>query len=312
MENLSDNEELAKRFLLGNVSEAERAQIEDRFLADDDSYQELLIVEDDLIDAYVRDELPAPERELFEKWYLTSQPRRERVEFAQTLFTSVSSKSTSLVAAREPDHPVSWWHSLVDYLIARHPALGFTMAAALLVVALGGLWLLTEKTRARPAPQEAQSIPPAPVPSRESPSPQIAVVEQPQSKAEEETSNTPAREIPKRTMPMVATFTLMPGTVRGESSAQLNLSARATEIHLQLGMDGDVYKKYRATLSTPEGRKVWSGGVANKPSMKSAYITLSFPANLLKSGDYLLEIGGANADGLWKSVADYSFRVVKK
>jgi hypothetical protein len=312
LENLLENEELVKRFLLGNVSEPERAQIEDRFLEKDDSYQELLIVEDDLIDAYVRGQLPATERALFEQRYLIYPSRRERVEFARTLFDSVSGKAAAVVPAREPDRSHSWWRSLFGGLLNGRPALGFIMAAALLVVVLGGLWLLMERVRTRPVPEEAQINPPTSAPPSESPSPQIAQAEQPPSKPEKDASHTPTRETPERTVPVVATFTLLPGMVRGESGTQLTLPAKATEVRLLLGMDGQTYKKYRATLATPEGRKVWSREVADKPSMKSANITLSLPANLLKDGDYVLEISGENAGGKWESIADYAFRVVKK
>ena len=310
MENVLNNEELAKRFLLGNVSESERAAIEDGFLAPDDSYQELLIAEDDLIDAYVRGELPASERELFERWLLASQNLRERVEFAQTLFNSVSGKA---VPARVPDRPVSWWRSLAGAFITRRPALGFTFAAALLVIVLGGLWLLTDRRRTRPSPEQAKAIQPTPVTPRESSTP-IATAEQQQPTRDEENSNrTPARETPKRTAPVVATFTLVPGLVRGENGAgALALPAGATEVRLRLTLEGERYKKYRATLSTPEGRTVWSIEVTNGPSMKSTHLTASIPADLLKNGDYVLDLSGAKAAGGWESVADYAFRFVKE
>lgn len=313
MENVLDNSELAKRFLLGNVSESERGEIEDRFLANDDFYQELLIAEDDLIDAYARGELPAAERVLFERCCLSTQSGRERVEFAQTLFNSVSNKAAAVVSARVPDRPVSWWRSLFGALAIRRPALGFTFAAALLVTVLGGLWLLTDRGRTRPAPQQAQTTQPRPVTPRESSAP-IETAEQQQPTRDEENSNrTPARETPKRTAPVIATFTLLPGLVRGESGAgPLVLPAGATEVRLRLTLEGETYKKYRATLSTPEGRKVSSRDITDGPSMKSAQLTLSFPAEILKGGDYVLALSGANADGKWEGVADYAFRIVKK
>lgn len=325
LESLLNNDKLAKRFLLGDVSESERAQIEDRLLADEDFFQELLIVEDDLIDAYVRDELSASERGLFEQGYPTSPSRRARIEFAKTLLASVSGKPASVVPAvitaheREPARPVSWWHTLFGGLFIRRPAFGFTMAAvvALLVVVLGGLWVLTERTRTPSAPQEAQvsppiNAPPMPVTPRETPSPQIAEAERPPSNSGKETTELPTRETPKRTAPVVATFTLLPGALRGESGTRLVLPAGTTEARLRLGMEGEAYKKYRATLWTPEGRQVWSRGITNGSSPNSARLTLSLPANLLKNGDYVLSVSGANADGDWQSVADYSFRVVKK
>jgi cell division septation protein DedD len=368
LENLPDNAELAKRFLLGDVSDAERAQIEDRFLASDDFHQELLLAEDDLIDAYVRGELPANDRALFARSYLNSPARSERLEFARRLSHTVSGKplTAAAVAAditadtaadtiadtvadtapgRAHARTSSPWHSLFGDIFVRRPAHGFALAAAaLLFVVLGGLWLLWETAPPRPAPEIAQTIPPAPpapspsaaapapappapaaapvqtlspaapAPSpRESASPRIAGAEKSPSNPEKKVPA--SRETPGKRTPFVVALTLLPGLARGESSAQLILPDAATEVRLRLGMDGETYKKYRATLSTPEGRKVWSRVLTHKPATEPGRLTLSLPADLLKSGDYVLEIGGANADGgdvVWESVADYAFRVLRK
>lgn len=304
---------MAKRFLLGNLSESERAEMEDGFLTQDDFYQELLIAEDDLIDAYVRDELPAPERALFEQRRLTLPHTRARVEFAQALFNSVSGK-TAVTPARVPDRGVSWWQFLAGPFATRRPALAFTFAAALLVIVLVGLWFLTDKRRTRRVPEQAKTIQPTPAPPRESSTP-IPTAEQQQVTRDEVNSNrTPATETPKRTAPVIATFTLSPGLVRSENGAgPLVLPSGTTEVQLRLSLEGETHKKYRVTLSTPEGRKVWSRDVTGgRPSIESTHITLSLPADLLESGDYVMDLSGANADGKWESVADYSFRVVKK
>jgi len=314
LDNRVDNQELAKRFLLGSVTESEREQIEDGFLAQADLYQELLMAEDDLIDAYVRGELPARQRALFEQRCLTSQRDRERVEFARTLFNSVSGRT---VPARVSEDSVSWWASMAGSLITRRPALGFAFAAALLVFVLGGLWFLTDNWRTRPTPEQAKSVQPAPATPRES-STAVSTAEQPQLTSDLVNYNqTPAGEGPKRTAPVIATFTLLPGLVRGEGAGALAVPAGATEVRLRLTLDAGPYQKYRATLSTPEGRKIWSQDVVpnvakGRASTKSNLLTLGVPADLLKSGDYVLDLSGANATGKWESVADYSFRIVKK
>jgi hypothetical protein len=311
-----DNEELLKRFLLGDLPESERAEIEDRFLANDDFFQELLSGEDDLIDAYVRGELPPAERALFERRCLPTQHGRQRVEFARTLFNSISGKTETVITTPEQDKTVSWRRSFFGKLFGGRPALGFTLAAALLVIILGGLWLLRDGARTRFATepeQVRQTITPAP-PHESTAPPTNAPLEQEQSHPETETANsTPSRETPKKTSPVVAAFTLQPGMVRGESgSGPLALSNGATEVRLRLMLEGEDYKQYRATLSTAEGRKLWGRVITNKTSNKSANLSLSLPADLLKSGDYVIELSGANADGRWESVADYSFRVVRK
>jgi len=312
-----DNEKLLKRFLLGDLSESERTEMEDRFLADDNLFQELLIGEDDLIDAYVRGELPAAESALFERCCLSTQHGRQRIEFAQTLFNSLSDKTEAIVATREQATTVSWWRSLFDKFVGHRPVLSFTLAAALLVVIFGGLWLLRETARTRftSEPEQARQTMTPTSPPLESTSPPANVpLEREQSQREKENSNSaPSRETPKKTSPVIATFTLLPGMVRGESGAgALILPDGATEVRLRLMLEGEDYKQYRATLLTPEGRKLWGRVVAKGTSKKSGNLGLSLPANLLKSGDYVLGLSGANSDGKWESVADYSFRILRK
>ena len=286
--------------------------MEDGFLAEDDSYQELLIAEEELIDDYARDKLAAPERVLFEQRLLTSPQLRERVEFAATLFHSVSKKAVATPALL-PEATVPWWRPLAAPFIIRRPALSFGFAAALLVIVLGGVWFLTDKLRPRLAPEQAQTIPPPPVSQRESPTPGGSPEPQQLTGDEVTPIRTPVTETPERTAPVFATFTLTPGLVRGEGIAEpLVLRAVATDIRLRLTLEGEPFEKYRATISTPEGTRVWSGQLGNGSSIKSSLLTLSLPARLFKNGDYVLDLSGANAPGKWESVADYSFRIVKK
>jgi hypothetical protein len=317
-----DNDELAQRFLLGNLSESERTEVEDRFFANDDFFQELLIGEDDLIDAYVRGELPAAERALFERCCLPTQTGRERVEFAKALFKSVSIDDPAAAAVgamrREADRKVSQsrWRSLFDAFANRRPALSFALAAALLVIVLGGLWLLTNRGRTRSGQEEVRTTQPTPVTPHESSTP-IEIAEQQQPASDDKNSNlTPPKETPKRTVvisPVIATFTLLPGMVRDESgTTPFVLPGSATEVRLQVMLEGEGYKQYRATLSTADGRKLWGRVVTKGASSKSGNLTLSLPADLLRNGDYVLDLSGANAYGKWESAADYSFRVVKK
>jgi hypothetical protein len=325
LENVLNNGESAKRFLLGDVSESERAQIEDRFIADDNFYDQLLIAEDDLIDDYVRGDLSAAERALFERTLSASQTRDERVKFAQSLLNSASGGASD-VASGVAARPVSRWLSLSRSWPVRRQAAGLILAAASLVLMFGGLWFLIDGRRARHAPQRAQTSQPTqtsrPTPDAEArlqATPGAAAQQQsptPEARQQpvpevENSNREPARERPKRTKPVIAAFTLSPGLVRGASGANsLALRAGTKEVRLRLTLDDTTYKNYRALLSTPEGRKVWSRDVAGKRSSKSA-LTLTVPANLLKSGDYVLELSGANDGDGWESVADYSFRVVR-
>ena len=80
-----NDEKLIVQYLLGNLSEEEQVRIEDRAFSDSAYMGALEAAEADLIDAYVHNELSQAERLGFERRFLTSSNRRNKVEFARDL-----------------------------------------------------------------------------------------------------------------------------------------------------------------------------------------------------------------------------------
>jgi anti-sigma factor RsiW len=80
----SDDDALIK-YLLGELSDQGRDQIEDKYFADDAFHERLLVLEEELTDSYVREELSPEQRQHFEKWFLRSPERVERLAFARAL-----------------------------------------------------------------------------------------------------------------------------------------------------------------------------------------------------------------------------------
>ena len=72
-------------YLLGLLPEAEAEQLDELSITDEEFAWQLRAAEDDLVDAYVRDSLPATTRARFEEYYLASPRHRERVTFARSL-----------------------------------------------------------------------------------------------------------------------------------------------------------------------------------------------------------------------------------
>jgi len=71
------------RYLLGSLSEDERNRLEENFFADDAKFEELEVLEDELIDDYVAGELSPDERRQFESKLKQSPRLVERVHFAR-------------------------------------------------------------------------------------------------------------------------------------------------------------------------------------------------------------------------------------
>ena len=78
----SDNEKIIIAYLLGELPEEELQRFERRYLKDDNLFQELNEVEDELIDDYVSGALSVERRASFEKSFLSSPERRDKVQFA--------------------------------------------------------------------------------------------------------------------------------------------------------------------------------------------------------------------------------------
>src|SRR5215211_5709259 len=78
-----NNEKLISRYLLGELSEEQQVEIEDRAFANKEYLASITAIENDLIDEYVRHELSEADRRKFESRFLASAERRKRVEFAK-------------------------------------------------------------------------------------------------------------------------------------------------------------------------------------------------------------------------------------
>ena len=78
-------EKTIRQYLLGELGEAGMAQFEERMMADEELFERLLVIEEDLIDEYTDDDLTAAERAHADAHFLQTPHRRERANFAHIL-----------------------------------------------------------------------------------------------------------------------------------------------------------------------------------------------------------------------------------
>src|SRR5262249_32837144 len=113
---------------------------------------QLRALECEIIDDYARGEMPAPERQRFERRALASPQGREQVARARKLQAQLDRVASELRA--EPEERAtapliaapreSLWDKLRPRLFMPAPVLRYGMAAAASLLLLGGLWLLRE------------------------------------------------------------------------------------------------------------------------------------------------------------------------
>src|SRR3954467_12293865 len=116
----SVDELLLVRYLLGNLTEEEQVQVEDRAFADRDYMAALDAAEADLIDAYVSGELAQADRRAFELRFLTSPERRRKIEFAQVLARVTAEEPPPVSRVPQPE---SAWSALLSSIRVWNPAL---------------------------------------------------------------------------------------------------------------------------------------------------------------------------------------------
>jgi hypothetical protein len=289
----SHQEKRMAQYLLGQLSEQEQTEFERQYLMDDVLFEELLAIEDELRDTYVRGELSKADRKAFEQLLLTLPRQKEKQEFARTLHQYLVQAGTP---AGPTAHRAAKWKSLLQVLgtpprTALIPALSVT----LVVLVLGSWWLVRrEMQSSRNASGTASTVKgqpgqvPAPQPSTSSPAP-------------EQEAGTFA-------------FVLTPGLIRGgeQESGALVIPASVSRVRLEARFDAD-YSSYEAVLQTAEGKRIWSEGnlnVQTLPDGKRVFLDLS--SSLLSPGDFILTLRGSAVAGRPETVAEYAFRVAKR
>ncbi|HEX6716602.1 MAG TPA: hypothetical protein VF088_05795 [Pyrinomonadaceae bacterium] len=124
-----------RNYLLGNVDSARRTQLEERILSEPRVYEELSIVEADLVDQYLEGGLTELEQQQFETHFLIDPERQRNLRFGQLL------KRYAVAHQSAPASP-----PFQRPRFGRRPVLVFSAA----VVALFGIvvltWLVTRST----------------------------------------------------------------------------------------------------------------------------------------------------------------------
>ena len=306
------------RYLLGAVSATERENIEAEYLVDEDVFEQMLIAEDELVDAYARGELSDQERGQFEKNFLTSERGRDRVHFSQALAGAVSD-ARPVAKGVEPSPSPSFfealWASLTGFRVAG-------VAFAVLLVAAFS-WLLLERMsmraelqglRAERARLTEQSNQLQRVADAErARNAELAAQLAERGPEPEQAANLPPKDVVQRPSEDIIAFNISPGSVRGSGGTKLGVPRSAKFIRLTLSFERpSSHQEYRAAIETADGNTVWRNDSFGSRSGLDRVSLPSIPASALPPGDYVLLLSGKQADGNFEPVANYSFRISRK
>src|SRR5215469_4390779 len=103
------------QYLLGELSDEQRDQLETEYFVNSELHAELLALEDELIYAYIGGRLSPTQSASFERFFLQTPERRSRIEFARSFWQFLESNphlqhpktAPSLPNERYPERSVS-------------------------------------------------------------------------------------------------------------------------------------------------------------------------------------------------------------
>jgi hypothetical protein len=247
-------------------------------MTDADFYDELLIVEDELIDQYLSGEQSPAERESFEALFALAPERQQKVRFARALKKYLSRANeakardvvlaqpsfSKSVSAADPDKSK---RSFLPY-IQRNPILAYSLAATFVLVIGLASWIAMNRLK-NPASHEAGQA--------------LAVV-------------------------------LTPGlsrSVDGGEVKKVSVPHGIDRLELQLELSKAEYATYRAEVLRSD-RTVVATIEGLKPATATArtFVTVPLSASLFKRDDYSVKLAGKRTDGVYEDVASYVFRVL--
>lgn len=330
-----EREELIARYLLGELSEEQQIEIEDRAFSDRRYRQNITAVENDLIDEYVRKELSDSQRRKFEARFLASADRRRRVEFARALTTLVSEVPAAQIQRETQatvSTPATWRESLAAFFGGFAPAFRFSMAAAALLLFVGGAWLVTQTLRQRAQLARLQSEEQLRQNERRNLEQQIdderrrnqeLTAQLDSEKQQRRQSDDLVKRLqseegnsaspPQRNT--ILSLALLPGISRsGGVRPKLALHESVRAVRLRIGVEPEEpYRTFQIELRSQDGRRIWTrDNLSGRITQAGKTITLTVPASVLAAGQYELALRGITENKTTEEVGYYYFDVVKK
>jgi hypothetical protein len=315
----SDYESICEQYLLGELSESECQQLEEAYFADDSLFERFMAVKEDLLDAYSRGDLIGNKLERFERHYLTSTLRRQRVEEARELIQATSIEATTDIEARhETRQPFLKWPWFARF---SHQPIGWSLGfiAVLLLIVAGG-WIVIRQIQDRSAGREKEQVlnttkpggniveGASPSSTRDVAGEAVAPGPTPTSGSKSPISTPPA---PSPTSAQIASITLLPFSSRDTSGAEsLVLNRQVRLVRISLIFSGESYHSFETSVRTVDGKQVMSRrGLKATVTGTRQTVTITFDSSLLNRQDYIATLSGRTKNGILETIADYYFRV---
>lgn len=315
------DDRLLTQYLFRSLPPEETERLDELSVADDDFAARLNTVENELVDAYVRGELPAEESSRFKSAYLSSPRRRERVRFAATLLSFQQRAANQPQIARLEAGPAEkkgestgarffgtgvGTSRRAGTWFARQ--WGLAGAALLLLVASG--YLLNSNRELRQELNRAESDRAGLAQQQRQLQHRIAIPAAANPENQEIHDRSPLSLGHLR----VAAFVLGPPLRGAVALPAVSWSANTDLVVLKLELESSEFSNFRVTIEDSSSRHAaWQSDVLQPASEGNRRVlSIAFPPSVLKSGNYLVQLEGVRTNGATELVSTYPFRGVVK
>jgi hypothetical protein len=272
MPEIEEHQKLVRQYLLGDLEDEQRQQFEQQLFADGDYFERVLMIEDELIEDFVFNLLPLSEERKFFEYFLSTPRQIQKLRNAQAL------KEYSERVAPPPSHK----ERIITFFRGRQLIAAVSLAA-LLVVCLAGIWILTRVS----VDQEVAQLN-----AVGSPELNLGI-----NQAEQAITLVPIRVRSGAEIDLI------------EQSVSISPATQVVQLRLQLAEDE--YRDYQGILQRePDSRIFTLGNLKARETANGKLLVVRAPARIFSPGEYRLLLSGTTPDGRQENLGSYAFRIV--
>jgi hypothetical protein len=307
------DDRLLTRYLLGAVPEEDTERLDELCIVDEELATRLQALENELVDAYVRDEVSGEDRGHFESFYLSSAKRRQKVEFAAALLELEKRPAAAPATVKQAAARAKGEWAPAPKSAPGRPLFRWGLAFAAVVMLFVAGFLLLENSRLRQQMRDAQTQQAAL--DQRGQALQKELNDQRSANAESQKEIARLRQSQTNLDQLKTIALLLPPPTRGAARLPTISVPAGTDVALLLlELEADDFPAYKAALKNSVTRQVlWNSGSLGSSSLgEKRAVSISFPANLLKQRNYIVELTGLPARGAPESIGSYPLRVVLK
>jgi hypothetical protein len=317
------NRKILIKYLLGELPAEERASIAERYFLNDDWFEELLDVENELLDKYVGGSLSEKEREAF-KQYLERLPegqQKEAVAKALAQFTDDEKARSQQILNEYVPSSVSRWRVLLRSISKPQAGLQYIVAVNLLVM-VAGLWFLfsqfrqlrndNEQLRAQIVDLEKEKESFMQNAQTDANSERLRLLEE-QLKLEQQANEAQAQRLAvlQPTTPVVISWMLTSAMRSAGSLDKVTLPQRAKFVSIMMPIDSEEkISSYRVIIQTTSG-ETRHELLGMRPNQSGKSVALKLPASYFQEKSYKVTLVGRDKTGD-EIALDYYFTVARK